>query len=105
MMIIRGVNVFPTQIEEEVVKIDSFSENYEIHLSRQGNMDNLEVHIELRPDYAHIDDQETQQLVNKLRHHVKSSIGISIAVKVREVGSISRSEGKAKRVFDERTIA
>lgn len=102
MMIIRGVNVFPTQIEEEVVKIPQFSENYEIHLTREGNLDNMNVHVELRPDAANLSSAEQQELVSQLKHHVKSSVGISVAVTVRDQGTIARSEGKAKRVWDER---
>ncbi|MEL0637523.1 phenylacetate--CoA ligase PaaK [Marinomonas sp. TI.3.20] len=105
MMIIRGVNVFPTQVEEEILKINHFSESYEIHLARKGNMDGMEVHVELRPEHSQIGDSEIQNLVKQLCHHVKSSIGISIAVKVRDIGSITRSEGKAKRVYDNRIIA
>lgn len=102
MMIIRGVNVFPTQIEEEVVKIPQFSENYEIHLTREGNLDNMNVHVELRPDAANLSTEEQQELVSQLKHHVKSSVGISVAVTLRDQGTIARSEGKAKRVWDER---
>lgn len=102
MMIIRGVNVFPTQIEEEVIKVNHLSENYEIHLYRKGNMDGMDVHVELRPECADFDDQKITSTINELRHHVKSSVGISINVKLREVGSLARSEGKAKHVYDER---
>jgi phenylacetate-CoA ligase len=102
MMIIRGVNVFPTQIEEEVIKVKQFSENFEIHLYREGNLDSMQVHVELRPDFRDFDSAQQQLLVNELRHHVKSSVGISVAVKVLEPGAIQRSEGKAKRVFDRR---
>jgi phenylacetate-CoA ligase len=102
MMIIRGVNVFPTQIEEEVCKIPQFSENYEIHLHREGNMDSMMVHIELRPELAQQSEEATAQQIAALKHHVKSSVGISIGVQLRDIGSIARSEGKAQRVFDER---
>lgn len=102
MMIIRGVNVFPTQIEEEVVKVAEFSENFEIHLYRNGNLDSMQVHIELRPDASGLSSQEVSTLVATLRHHVKSSVGISVDVQVRDTGSIARSEGKAQRVFDHR---
>ncbi|MDP2549301.1 MULTISPECIES: phenylacetate--CoA ligase PaaK [unclassified Oceanobacter] len=102
MMIIRGVNVFPTQIEEEVVKVPQFSETYAIHLYRKGNMDSMEVHVELRPEFHYLDEAQTQRLVQELKHHVKSSVGISVAVDVRGIGTIARSEGKAQRVFDKR---
>lgn len=102
MMIIRGVNVFPTQIEEEVVRIPQFSENYEIHLTREGNLDSMNVHVELRPDAANLSSAEQQVLVGQLKHQVKSSVGISVTVTVRDQGTIARSEGKAKRVWDER---
>lgn len=102
MMIIRGVNVFPTQIEEEVVKIPQFSESYEIHLTREGNLDSMNVHVELRPGSANLSTAEQQELASQLKHHVKSSVGISVAVTLRDPGTIARSEGKAKRVWDER---
>ena len=102
MMIIRGVNVFPTQIEEEVCKVPQFSENYEIHLHREVNMDSMMVHIELRPEFAQQSEEATAQQIAALKHHVKSSVGISIGVQLRDIGSIARSEGKAQRVFDER---
>jgi phenylacetate-CoA ligase len=102
MMIIRGVNVFPTQIEEEVCKVPQFSESYEIHLHREGNLDSMVVHIELRPEFAHQPEESTAQQIATLKHHVKSSVGISIGVQLRDVGSIARSEGKAQRVFDGR---
>jgi len=105
MMIIRGVNVFPTQIEEEVVKVSQFSDIYEIHLYRNGNMDTMDVHVELGAGCGHFDECQTQSLVNELRHHVKSSIGISVGVKVFKYGELARSEGKAKRVFDKRSSA
>ena len=102
MMIIRGVNVFPTQIEEEVVKVKQLSDEYQIHLYRNGNMDSMEVHVELRPEFSHLNESETRDVVAELRHHVKSSVGITVGVNVFPSGGIARSEGKAKRVFDQR---
>ena len=102
MMIIRGVNIFPTQIEEEVIKVKHFSENYEIHLLQKGNMDSMQVHVELKPEAKDFPSYQIDQLVLELKHHVKSSVGINIDVCIRDTGSIARSEGKAKRVFDER---
>ncbi len=102
MMIIRGVNVFPTQIEEEVVKVKQLTDEYQIHLYRNGNMDSMEVHVELRPEFAHLSESETRDIVGELRHHVKSSVGITVGVNVFPSGGIERSEGKARRVFDKR---
>lgn len=102
MMIVRGVNIFPTQIEEEVIKVKHFSENYEIHLEQKGNMDSMLVHVELRPECCDFPSYKTDQLIKEFKHHVKSSVGINIEVSLRDIGTITRSEGKAKRVFDKR---
>jgi len=102
MLIVRGVNVFPTQIEEQVLKVKQLSENYEIHLYRDGNMDRIEVHVEPRLHYQHADDAQKQAFGNELAHHIKTHIGISAQVVLQACLSIKRSEGKAYRVFDKR---
>jgi len=102
MLIVRGVNVFPTQIEEQVLKVKPFSESYEIHLDREGNMDNIEIHVEPRLQYQQNSEEDKQAWCHELSHHVKTHIGISARIVLREVQSIKRSEGKACRVFDRR---
>ena len=95
MIILRGVNVFPTQIEEQILKVQGLAPHYEIHLGRDGRMDTMLVKCEALQTDSTGHDRE-------LAHHIKSVIGISARVEVCGPGTLSRSEGKAKRVFDER---
>ena len=99
MLIIRGVNVFPSQIEEQILAIEAFAPHYYIELSKQGHMDAVEVHTELAGAGAAENQNEAAQL---LIQRIKSYIGISAKVTVHEPGMIPRSEGKAKRVIDNR---
>ncbi|MDX5593544.1 phenylacetate--CoA ligase PaaK [Pseudovibrio sp. SPO723] len=100
MMIVRGVNVFPTQIEEQVLKCSGLSPHYRIELVRDGRMDTMIVFCEALPDSAGAEARE--QSVRELGHHVKSVIGISVKVRVLDPGAMERSVGKAKRVDDKR---
>jgi len=102
MLIIRGVNVFPTQIEEQVLKVKQLSENYEIHLYRDGNMDRIEVHVEARLQYQHADDTQKRALRDELAQHIKTHVGISAQILLCPCMSLKRSEGKACHVFDKR---
>ncbi len=99
MMIIRGVNVFPSQIEEHLLAIDGLSPHYYIELSKKGHLDAMEINVELSAD-AGADVQDA--LSKELTHRVKTYIGVSSAVKVHSPGGIPRSEGKAKRIVDNR---
>ncbi|MAY41665.1 MAG: phenylacetate--CoA ligase [Oceanospirillaceae bacterium] len=99
MMIIRGVNVFPTQIEEQILKIKALAPHYEIVVEKDGNLDKVMVKVELTPDAQNI---EQAPVVKELQHHIKSVVGISTKIEVVPVGGLPRSEGKAKRVFDNR---
>lgn len=99
MMIIRGVNVFPTQIEEKLLTIHDLSLHYQLVLTRDGRMDNMEIQVEARPDASFpAREAATRQLVQS----VKDTIGITAAVTVLDPGSIERSVGKAKRIIDRR---
>ncbi|MFT6287375.1 MAG: phenylacetate-CoA ligase [Halieaceae bacterium] len=100
MMIIRGVNVFPTQIEEHLLTIDGLSPHYYIELSKQGHMDAMEINVELTS--APTADLE-QQVTKELIHRVKNYVGVSSSVRVHPPGGIPRSEGKAKRIVDKRS--
>ncbi len=99
MMIVRGVNVFPTQIEEKLLTIHDLSLHYQLVLTRDGRMDNMEIQVEARPE-ANFPAREaaTKQLVQS----VKDTIGITAVVTVLDPGSIERSVGKAKRIIDRR---
>lgn len=99
MLIIRGVNVFPTQIEEQILKVATLAPHYEIVVTRDGNLDNVEVKVELT---AEARDSDPVMASKELQHHIKSVVGISTRINVVASGSIPRSEGKAKRVFDQR---
>ncbi len=97
MLIIRGVNVFPSQIEEILLQQSALSPHYQIELSRVGNMDEVTLHVESAP--ASLEAGAQAEDLQKL---IKSYVGISCQVTLHEVGGIPRSEGKAKRVIDRR---
>ncbi|OPX55595.1 phenylacetate-CoA ligase [Oceanospirillum multiglobuliferum] len=98
MLIIRGVNVFPTQIEEQVLKMPALGGHYELTVFKEGNLDHVEVRVELKE--AGVSDGTKAEIAAELQHHIKSYIGISTKVKVADLGTLARSEGKAKRVTD-----
>ncbi|MFK0090571.1 phenylacetate--CoA ligase PaaK [Pseudomonas sp. NPDC090755] len=104
MLIIRGVNVFPTQIEEQVLKIKQLSENYEIHLYRNGNLDGMDVHVELKHELQGLDGDQQKLIGNELSKQIKNHIGISARVLIQPSHSLKRSEGKACHVFDKRKL-
>ena len=96
MLIIRGVNVFPSQIEEMILKQPELSPHYVLELSKDGPMDHLTVLVELAAGAADSGSAE------KLKHNIKSFIGVTTDVKIVPISSIERSIGKAKRVVDKR---
>ena len=100
MIILRGVNVFPTQIEEQILKCQGLAPHFQIELSRSGRMDSMTVHVECAPDMT--DDAARAQSAKELAHHIKSVVGVSTRIEVKDPNSIARSEGKAKRVLDNR---
>ncbi len=100
MMIVRGVNVFPTQIEEKLLAISTLSLHYQIILTREGRMDEMEIQVEARPDAASPDVK--QAAAKKLEQAIKDTIGVTARVNVMDPESIERSVGKAKRVIDRR---
>lgn len=101
MMIIRGVNVFPSQIEEILLRIEAFSTNYQLIITRKGNMDVLTIEIE--PE-ANATEEQIKDAIQTLTHRVKSGVGVSMKVNIKGIGEIPRSEGKAQRVIDKREI-
>lgn len=102
MMIIRGVNVFPSQIEEMILKVEGLSPHYQLEISREGNLDHLTVNVESRESAC--SDSLREQLAKELQHHIKSLIGVSTRVHVQDNESIPRSMGKAQRVIDKREL-
>jgi len=99
MMIIRGVNVFPTQIEEQILKIPALAPHYEIVVTKDGNLDKVLVKVEMTPEAQ---SAPQDPVTKELAHHIKSVVGISTKIEIVPTGDLPRSEGKAKRVFDKR---
>jgi len=103
MLIIRGVNVFPTQIEELVLQHGKLSPLYQILVSREGPLDKVEVLVELQSAHAAQTDQGIGEIGQWLQHRIKSLVGISTRVSVLPPNSVERTQtGKARRVIDKR---
>lgn len=100
MIILRGVNVFPTQIEEQILKCRGLAPHFQIELSRSGRMDNMTVHVECAEDMTDADARAKS--AKELAHHIKAVVGVSTRIEVRDPNGVARSEGKAKRVIDNR---
>jgi phenylacetate-CoA ligase len=107
MLIIRGVNVFPTQIEELICKMPKLAPQYLLVVDKDGHMDRLTVKVEINPEAKvgrHPEHKEA--LARELTHSIKSLVGVSCTVEVGEPFSIERvTIGKAKRVVDRRPKA
>ena len=104
MLIIRGVNVFPTQIEEQILRDQRLAGNYQVVVTRDGHMDNLEVRCEVQRELSgKLSTADIQQISKELQHRIKTIIGVSTKITVMEFDAIPRTlTGKAKRVLDER---
>ncbi|MEC4723480.1 phenylacetate--CoA ligase PaaK [Noviherbaspirillum sp. CPCC 100848] len=104
MLIIRGVNVFPSQIEELILKQPRLAPQYQLVLTRDGHLDKLEVLAELRPELSgRLSVQDTEALCGELQHQIKTYIGVTTRVSVLNSESIERTlTGKARRVIDKR---
>ncbi len=104
MLIVRGVNVFPTQIEEQILRDRRLAGIYQIHLSRDGHLDQIEVRCELQAECSgKLSAAEKQAIGQQLQHQIKTHIGVSSRVTVLEAQQIARSQtGKAQRVIDQR---
>ncbi len=100
MMIIRGVNVFPTQIEEQLLKVEGLAPHFQIVLTRDGRMDVMTIRTEALPEAA--DEAARSAMADRLERLVKENVGISTEVVVGEPGAVPRSQGKAVRIIDER---
>jgi phenylacetate-CoA ligase len=102
MLIIRGVNVFPSQIEELVLQTPSLSAHYQLEVSRPHRLDELEVRVEPKPECAHAGEESWRGAARELEHHIKARVGVTARVILVPPGTIERSAGKAKRVIDRR---
>jgi phenylacetate-CoA ligase len=101
MMIVRGVNVFPTQIEELICKRAELAPHYLCILTREGPLDCLTVAVEARQGLSH-ESAEARAAADVLAHEIKTYIGSSAVIELRAEGGVERSIGKAKRVLDKR---
>ena len=102
MMIIRGVNVFPSQIEAALLKVDQALPHYQIVLSRKGGLDQMEVQVEMTEAMFRDKVSALEQLQKKMVHAIEHVVGLRVNVRLVEPQSIARSQGKARRVLDQR---
>ena len=100
LIILRGVNVFPSQIEEHIVQIDGISPHYQIELWKDGPLDAMTVRVEAAP--GHDGEDRRAALAATLGDNIKQNVGISAVIDVTPVGAVDRSAGKAVRIIDRR---
>ncbi len=99
MLIIRGVNVYPSQVEAVLVGLEGLAPHYQIVLTREGALDTMTLQVEAASD-APLDDESLEKHSKEVRHHIKSMVGVTCNVAVKRPGEVPRSEGKAVRVRD-----
>jgi phenylacetate-CoA ligase len=104
MLIIRGVNVFPSQVETALLEIAETSPHYMLIVDRINNLDILEVQVEVEERFFSDEIRQLENLTKKITHVLQSALGLSVKVKLVEPKTIQRSEGKAKRVIDKRVL-
>jgi phenylacetate-CoA ligase len=102
MVIIRGVNVFPTQVEDLILKQPELTPHYLLEITRPGSLDELTVHVEMCAELARSGDESRQAATRSLEQNIKGYLGVSTTVLLAQPGGIERSVGKAKRVVDKR---
>jgi len=106
MLIIRGVNVFPTEIESVLLTFEQLAPQYQVVIERDGALDRFEVHCELNQEYAsEIAGNENAALgplVKEIGHMIKNTLGVSVVLRILPPNSLIRSESKAIRVVDNR---
>ncbi len=104
MLIIRGVNVFPTQIEHVLMGIEGVEPHYQIIVDRQGTMDTMEVQVEVSEAVFSDEIKNLEKLSKRIQTDIKDLLGVSCTIRLVEPKTIQRSEGKAKRVIDKRQL-
>ncbi|MDO5294635.1 MAG: phenylacetate--CoA ligase [bacterium] len=104
MLIIRGVNVFPSQVESALLEMGETSPHYQLIVDRIDNLDTLEVLVEVEERFFSDEIRKLEGLTNKIAHTLQQALGIAAKVKLVEPKTIERSEGKAKRVIDKRKL-
>lgn len=104
MLIIRGVNVFPSQVEHVLVGIEGVEPHYQIVVEREGNLDTMQVQVEVSGNIFSDEIRVLENLTKKIQREIKDMLGVTCKVKLVEPRTIQRSEGKAQRVIDKRKI-
>ena len=104
MLIIRGINVFPSQVESVILEMPEFEPQYMLVVDRKGNLDTLQVQVEVRKDFFSDDIGRMLDMKKRLADRLKSVLSIAADVKLMEPGSIERSQGKGKHVIDNRIL-
>lgn len=104
MLIIRGVNVFPSQVESVLLEMEEASPHYQLIIGRENNLDTMEIRVEINERFWSDSIRELEGIRRRIDHNIKSLLGIGAAIKLVEPHSIERSEGKAKRIIDNRHI-
>lgn len=104
MLIIRGVNVFPSQIESILLETEGLSPHYQLIVRREGALDMLEVNVEVNEKIFSDEIKNLQRLEAKIQKNIKEFLGVTAKIKLVEPKSIQRSEGKAKRIIDQRNV-
>ena len=104
MLIIRGVNVFPSQIESVLLEMSETEPHYLLIVEREGTLDVLKLMVEVQEQFFSDEVRELEKLKKKITHNIQSTLGISVDVKLVEPKTIERTAGKAKRVIDNRKI-
>ncbi|MED4203265.1 phenylacetate--CoA ligase PaaK [Neobacillus mesonae] len=107
MLIIRGVNVFPSEIERVLLQIEGLVPNYQIHLIKKGSLDSVELHVEIENELYQkvgqdLTHSEIQKLKRSIQHQMKNSCLVTMDTIINKPGSLPRSDGKAKRIVDKR---
>ena len=102
MLIIRGVNVFPSQVESVLLELAETSPHYQLIVSRENNLDSLEIKVEIDEQFWSDEVKVLEALRKRISHNISSVLGISATIRLVEPRSIERSEGKAKRLIDNR---
>jgi phenylacetate-CoA ligase len=100
MLIIRGINVFPSQVESVLLGIAEVSPHYLLVVDRKNNLDTLEVRVELREGFPFDEVRRVEELERRIGKEINSTLSISADIRISPIGSVERSEGKAKRVLD-----
>jgi len=103
MLIIRGVNVFPSQVESVLMEMDETTPHYQLIVRREHNLDTLEIRVEVDQQNWSDSIRELEGIRRRIDHNIRSLLGISATIRLVEPYSIARSEGKAQRIIDERT--